>query len=118
MKKTVIHVDNSDFFRKQMKGFLETEGFEVESYESAQEASFAIGAGTGDIVIMGLTFSDLDGEEFAVKVIESFSGPVLVVSSSIDKDKEDHLLELGIKAAVNKSGQWKDALKPYLADIK
>ena len=118
MKKTVIHVDNSDFFRKQMKGFLEAEGFEVESFDSAQEASFAIGAGTGDIVIMGLTFSDLNGEDFAVKVIESFAGPVLVVSSSIDKEKEDHLLELGIKAAINKSGLWKDAIKPHLAGLK
>ena len=116
--KRIIHVDHSDFFRKQMKNFLEAEGFEVESYESAKEASFAIGAGSGDMVVMGLTFADQDGNDFVIKVIEYFSGPVLVVSSSIDKEKEEHLIKLGIKAAINKSGSWKDAIKPHLSALR
>ena len=118
MKKKIIHVDNSEFFRKQMHNFLEAEGFEVESFDNAQEAMFSIGAGSGNMVIMGLTFQDLGGEDFVVKVLESFSGPVLLVSSSVDKDKEEQLLKLGIKAAINKSGLWKAALMPYLSELK
>ena len=116
--KKIIHVDNSEFFRKQMRSFLEAEGFEVESFDSAQEASFAIGAGSGDVVITGLTFADLSGEEFVVKVIESFSGPVFVISSSVDQKMEENLVELGVKAAINKSGPWKDSLKPHLSALK
>ena len=116
--KKVIHVDNSEFFRKQMASFLQAEGFEVESYDNSQEASFAIGAGSGEIVIMGLTFADSEGKEFVSKTVKSFSGPVFVVSSSVDKKLEDELMAMGVKAAVNKSGPWKEELKPHLSRLK
>ena len=116
--KKVIHVDNSEFFRKLMATFLQAEELEVESYDNAQEASFAIGAGSGDMVVMGLTFSDSEGEEFVGKAVLSFSGPVIVVSASVDKTMEEKLLALGVKAAINKSGPWKDVLKPHLLALK
>ena len=112
--KRIIHVDNSDFFRKQMQTFLEGEGFKVEGYESAQEAGFAIAGGTGDIVIMGLTFADHDGEDFVSKVVEAFSGPIIVVSSSVDKETEKRLIEQGVVGAVSKSGNWKEDLRAKL----
>ena len=115
--KRIIHVDNSDFFRKQMTSFLESEGFQVESYNNTREASAAINAGFGDMVIMGLAFVDSEGDDFAAKIIESFSGPVIVVSSSIDKETEDRLIQMGIKAAVSKSGFWKDNLRPHLSEL-
>ena len=117
--KKIIHVDNSEFFRKLMKTFLEAEGFEVESFESAQEAEIVIGAGAADMVIMGLTFADIDGEKFVSRTVESFAGPVIVVSSSADnKEREERLIDLGIKAAIDKSGPWKESLKPYLSVLK
>ena len=116
--KKIIHVDNSDFFRKQMKTFLESEGFAVEGFDNAQEANFSIGAGSGDMVITGLTFADIEGEEFVGKIVESFSGPVIVVSSSVDSNLEARLLALGAKAAINKSGPWKDVIKSHLSALK
>ena len=116
--KTIIHVDNSDFFRKQMKSFLESQGFEVESFDSAQEANFSIGSGGCSMVITGLAFSDLEGVEFTEKIAETFSGPVIVVSSSVDNDMEAKLLARGIKAAINKSSSWKQIIKPYLEQLK
>ena len=101
-----------------MRAFLESEGFQVESFDSAQEAGFSIGAGSGDMVITGLAFSDLEGEDFAGKIVEAFSGPVIVVSSSVDSDMEKKLQAIGIKAAINKSGPWKDLIKPYLTALK
>ena len=88
-----IHVDNSEFFRKQVRAFLEKEGFEVESFGSANEAELVIGSGIADMVIMGLIFVGMSGEEFLRRVVEYYSGPVIVISSSVDKDKEEKLKE-------------------------
>ena len=116
--KTIIHVDNSEFFRKNMKTFLEAEGFEVESYESAQDANMAIGGGVASMVIIGLTFSDIEGEKFLGRIIDSFSGPVAVVSSSMDAKKAKELIDMGAKAAISKSSSWQIALKSHLAALK
>ena len=116
--KNIIHVDNSEFFRKQMRTFLQAEGLEVEGFDSAQEANLTIGAGVADMVIMGLTFSDTDGREFVKRTVEAFSGPVIVVSSSVDKKSEEELRKMGIVAAYNKSGAWKENLKPHLEKLK
>ena len=116
--KKIIHADNSDFFRKLMNSFLQKEGFEVESFENAQEANLAISGGTVDMFIMGLTFADIEGEELLRRASESFSGPIIVVSSSLDKVKEERLIAQGAKAAINKSGPWQEGLKPFLSALK
>ena len=101
-----------------MRTFLQAEGYEVEGFDSAQEANLTIGAGGADMVIMGLTFADIDGIDFVKKTVESFSGPVIVLSASLDKAKERELKEMGILKALNKSGPWKDEIKPYLSKAK
>ena len=116
--KKIIHVDNSDFFRKQMRTFLEAEGFEVESHEKAQEANFAIVGGTADMVIMGMTFEDIEGEQFLLQTRENFTGPVAVVSSSMDAEMAKKLIDIGAIAALNKSGHWKEGLMSHLAALK
>ena len=113
--KRIIHVDNSEFFRKHMKTFLEKEGFEVESFDNTQDANLAIGIGLAEAIIMGLTFSDGGGEEFLARILESFSGPVIVISSSADDDKKEKLLDLGAKMVFNKSESWKEKLKACLS---
>jgi len=115
--RKIIHVDNSVFFRKQVKIFLESEGFKVESFGTAQEATIAIVGGLPDMIIMGLAFSDAEGEEFLARAVESFDGPIIVLSSTSDERKAEKLISLGAHALVNKSASWKDELKPYLYDL-
>ena len=116
--KKIIHVDNSEFFRKQMRTFLEKEGFEVEGFDNAKEADMAIGGGAMDMVIMGLTFADSDGQAFLNRTMASYAGPLIVVSSSVNKTKSEELITLGAKAVFNKSGPWKDELRPHLSALK
>ena len=116
--KNIIHVDNSEFFRKQMRVFLEEEGFEVEGFDSPKEANLTIGAGSADMVIMGLTFADVDGKDFAKKIVESFAGPVIVVSSSLTKESEAELNAVGVVASFDKSGLWKEGIKPHLSALE
>ena len=116
--KKIIHIDNSDFFRKQMAAFLEKEGFEAECFNSAQEANLTIGSGLCDMVIMGLTFADMEAEEFLSKAAESSGVPIIVVSSSLDNEKEKQLKKMGVKAAISKDGSWQDTLRPFLSGLK
>ena len=115
--KKIIHVDNSEFFRKQMLSFLEAEGCEVESFESAQDAHFAISGGLANMIIMWLTFSDIEGEKLLSRTVDGFAGPVVVVSSSIDENNIKKLIKLGARAVFNKSGSWKEGLKPHLSAL-
>ena len=101
-----------------MRTFLEAEGFEVESFENAQEANFAIGGGMADMVIMGLTFEDIEGEQLLLRTVDNFLGPVVVVSSSMDATIAKKVIDMGAKAACNKSDHWKEHLKPYLTMLK
>jgi len=112
--KKIIHVDNSGFFRKQMRIFLEAKGFEVESYSTVQEASIAIAGGLADMIIMGLAFSDAEGEDFLTRTVESFDGPVIILTSTADRAKIRRLISLGAKAVINKSSTWKNELNQYL----
>jgi len=116
--KKIIHVDNSEFFRKLVKSHLENEGFEVESFSSAQDANMAINGGIVDMVIMGLTFADAQGEDFLTQTLEAFAGPVIVISSSVDDKKKKELLLKGVAAAINKSSPWEQFLKPLLSALK
>jgi len=115
--KKIIHADNSVFFRKLMRIFLQKEGFEVESFESAQEANLALYGGVVDMFIMGLSFTDMDGGELLKKAADFYSGPIIVVSSSMDKEKEESLIAQGARAVIIKSGSWQDDLKPHLAAL-
>jgi DNA-binding response OmpR family regulator len=116
--KTIIHIDNSEFFRKIMRNFLSKEGFEVEGYDKAEDANIAISGGAASMVIAGLAIAGVEGDDFVRRIIESYAGPVIILSSSIDRQNEDALLALGVKAAINKAGAWQVVLKPYLDAIK
>ena len=116
--KKIIHVDNSEFFRKLMGAYLQKEGFEFEGFDNPQEADMVIGSGSADMVIMGLTFADIGGPEFLERIKEFYGGPVIVLSSSLDKDRKGKLLSMGANAAINKSGPWQQELRPYLLTLK
>ena len=115
--KSIIHIDNSEFFRKIMRRFLAAEGFEVESFSNAEDANIAISGGSASMVIAGLAIAGAEGEDFIRKVKESYSGPFVILSSSIDPEREEALLALGVKAAISKSGTWQKNLRPLLSAL-
>ena len=117
--KRIIHVDNSGFFRKFLRNFLQAEGFEVVGFDNTKEASLAIVSGIGDMVIMGLAFADTEGNDFLARIRDSFNGPVIVISSSVDEMMEAELIAQGATAAINKSDpSWRQNLKSYLSVLK
>ena len=115
--KKIIHVDHSAFFRKFMRNFLVREGFEVESFDSVHDSTMAISGGNVDMIIVGLTFVDAEGEDFLHRIQATYTGPVVVVSASVDS-REAEIMSLGVKDAISKTGPWQDRLRLHLAALK
>ncbi len=116
--KKIIHLDNSSFFRKVVARFLESMDFEVESYDSWDSAYLAIHAGNVDMIITGLTLVDGEDAELIERILNTFSGPVIVISASVDdQEVADSLIYMGVTGAIAKSSNWKQYLAPYLTRL-
>jgi two-component system cell cycle response regulator len=113
--KHIVHVDNSEFFRKLMKTFLSELGRESESFERGEDAIEAVKAGRANIIITGLQLADMSGEELIKRLtVSSQAVPVIVVTSSEDEVQAQRLRALKAKAVLRKSGDWKEELKKLL----
>jgi len=109
--KHIIHVDNSEFFRKQVKTFLSETGHYSESFASGEEAMKAVEAGKVNCVITGLILADMGGEELIKRLaVSSKSVLKIVVTATHDETQFKRLEALGVKAIIQKSGDWKSEL--------
>ena len=114
----IIHVDNSTFFRKVTQAYLESLGHTYSGYARGEDVIDAAIAGNADCVICGLELADMNGEELIRQLAVSVSLlPVIVVSGYDDEQKNKRLQDLGVRALIQKSGDWKTALKEHLAGI-
>ena len=110
----VIHVDNSAFFCKVMKTFLLELGVDSDSYNRGENALDVIGSRKVSCVITGLELADMSGEEFIKQLI--FSGhsmTIIAVTSSRNDERVQKLADLGVKATIQKGGDWKEKLREY-----
>jgi len=113
--KHVIHVDNSEFFRKLMKTFMAEKGLELESFEKGEDAVSAVAGGRAAFVITGLSLADMSGEEFLKRLMTlPQKTPIVVVTSSDETVKHKRLEALGVKAIILKSDDWKAELERIL----
>jgi two-component system cell cycle response regulator len=115
--KTVIHIDNSEFFRKVMKNFLAKEGFETEGFDNPEDAIMAVSGGQASMVISGLALAGMEAGEFIRRIRENYAGPVVVISSSLDPRTASSLMALGVKSALDKSAPWQEPLRAELAAL-
>jgi len=110
----VIHVDNSAFFCKVMKAFLGELGVDSDSYNRGENALDVIGARKVSCVITGLELADMKGEEFIKQLL--FSGhsmTIIAVTSSRNDERVQKLADIGVKATIQKGGDWKEKLREY-----
>jgi len=110
----VVHVDNSAFFRKVMKVFLSGLGFECESYEKGEDVLDAVVAHKVTCVITGLELPDMKGEELIRQLLFSDHPMTIVaVTSSRDDERIKRLADMGVRATIQKGGDWKEKLREY-----
>ncbi|MDR2493616.1 MAG: response regulator [Spirochaetaceae bacterium] len=113
--KKIIHLDNSDFFRKIVKTFLSEQGFLVESFRHGSDALNALNEGDVGLVVTGLSFSDMEGSDFIQRAVGfPHNIPIIALTSTQDTDTEQALYKMGIKAFVLKSGTWQEQLMPLV----
>ena len=110
----VIHADNSTFFRKVIKVFLSELDISSESFDRGEDVLDVVGARKVSCVITGLELADMSGEELIRQLI--FSGhsmTIIAVTSSQDEARIKNLEDLGVKATIQKGGDWKEKLREY-----
>jgi two-component system cell cycle response regulator len=112
----VLHVDNSEFFRKGMKSLLGELAIETEGFDRGEDAIKAIKAGGVSGVIMGLELADMSGEEFIKRLTVSVEPllPVIVVTSDEEDTRVKRLDALGVGAVIRKTDNWKDKIRNIL----
>jgi len=110
----VIHADNSGFFRKVLKIFLAELGVDSDGFEKGDDVLNEIGNRKVSCVITGLELADMTGEELIRQL--QFSGhlmTIIAVTSSVNDERIKTLEELGVKATIQKGGNWKEKLREY-----
>jgi DNA-binding response OmpR family regulator len=111
----VVHVDNSIFFQKMMKMFLEDMGYEYENYVRGGDAIYALQNKRVACVITELELTDMNGEEL-IKRLKLFSQPmsIIAVTSITDEERIKRLEDIGVMTVVQKAGNWKEELRKIL----
>jgi FixJ family two-component response regulator len=112
---SVIHVDNSRFFRKVMKIFLAELGMDCESFECGEDVLDAVETRKVSCIITGLELADMSGEDLIRQLLFSAHPiPIIAVTSSGDEERVRRLENLGVMTTIQKGGDWKEKLREYL----
>jgi DNA-binding response OmpR family regulator len=112
----IVHVDHSKFFRKLMKIFLSELGLVSEGYDLGEEALNAVMSGEVSCVITGLELPDMKGETLISRMIAVAPSAmtIIVVTGSADDEERVRALEsMGVKATIQKAGDWKEKLREH-----
>ena len=110
----VIHADNSSFFRKVIKVFLSELDIDSKSFDSGEDVLNEVGNRKVSCVITGLELSDMTGEELIRQLIYSgHSMTIIAVTSSENEIRIRNLENIGVKATIQKGGDWKEKLREY-----
>jgi two-component system chemotaxis sensor kinase CheA len=89
-KYRVLLVEDTQFFRQVVKGFLEAAGFEVTTAGDGREGLAKLDAETFDLVVSDLEMPVLDGWEFAKAVRQNREDTEmpLMALTSLDNDRD------------------------------
>ena len=93
----VIIIDDEKMISKMLKGYLEDNGFEVETAETGAEALGMIKGGHFDVAIVDVRLSDMDGNELVVRAAVIDPGLKFIMhTGSVDYRPGEELAVLGI----------------------
>jgi len=110
----IIHVDNSRFFRKAMKFFLAELGLESVDFDRGEDALAAVNGGRVSCLISGLELADMRGEELLGRIDLSASLMTVIIVTASENDERIKTFEaMGVKATIQKGGDWKEKLREY-----
>jgi len=114
--RRIVHVDNSKFFRKLMNIFLSELGLICDGFDLGEDALTAVMTGDVSCVITGLELPDMSGEKLISRIIAFAPNAltiIVVTSSANDEERVKALEALGVKATIQKAGDWKEKLREH-----
>jgi len=110
----IIHVDNSRFFRKAMRFFLTELGLESVEFDRGEDAITAVQGGRVSCLITGLELPDMRAEDLIRRIgLSTKPMTVIAVTASGDEERTRNLEAMGVKATIQKGGDWKEKLREY-----
>lgn len=100
--KKILVVEDNDFVRMQIVGFLQAEGYETTESPDGRDALAVIGKGF-DAVIADIRMDPVDGFEF-IKTIRSEGDktPVILVTGDETTDLLNEASKFGVAAVLKK----------------
>jgi len=97
-----------------MKFFLAELGLESVDFDRGEDALIAVMGGRVSCLITGLELPDMRGEELIRRLnISARQMTVIAVTASSDDERTRNLDALGVKATIQKGGDWKEKLREY-----
>jgi len=110
----VVHADNSSFFRKVMKAFMESLGIECKGYERGEDVLDAVESRKVSCIVTGLELLDMSGEDLIKRLLfASYPMTIIAVTGNEDETRAQRLAELGVRAIIQKGGDWKEKLREF-----
>ncbi len=118
----VLVVDDNQYNRKVIKGFLEPALIQTDDVESGFEALEMIDIKDYDLILMDLRMPKMDGGETLDRIKEEypdFNTPVVVLTADIMNDVEERLLKRGFSGFLAKpvnSAHLFDTIASFIPD--
>ena len=106
----IIHIDNSEFFRKLMKTYLSEKGIPSESFSSVEDAMKAVNANEASCIITGMELADMTGKDFMKQLTLSGKKIPVIIVTSREEEAAKSLSAFNVKAIISKSGNWQKEL--------
>ncbi len=103
--KKILIIDDSRFFREQMRQSLESSGYTVIATDSGEEGLGLVAMEKPDLVLLDVVMPDIDGFEVCRILRESDSNnlmPIIMLTSKDDQDDKLRGLELGADDYITK----------------
>lgn len=100
MKKSILIIEDDDFFRELIRKKLLSEGFSVLEAIDGEKGLTEIKEKKPDLVLLDLLLPNIDGFEVLLKLksdpeIKNISTPIIILSNLGQREDIDRALQLG-----------------------
>jgi CheY-like chemotaxis protein len=111
----IVHLDNSEFFRKLVRAFLIEKGIEYEGFEHATLALEALKDEEAGILMTSMFFAEMELDEF-VKQVRALPRhiPIITLTSGTSNEQLLIIQQLHVDAHLLKTGPWQQQLSAFL----
>jgi len=89
-RRRILLVEDAVFFRQLVKGYLESDGYEVVTAVNGRQGLERLGEGSFDLVVSDIEMPVMNGWDFvkAIKADKSFASIPVIALTALDAEKD------------------------------